>query len=242
MDKLKQRAKKKRRNLKRCAAAEEKRRLAEEFNEHYKNCGLRHDFRPDDIWRAYKDIERDCICGAVVAATIITLWVMRDEFGFGSLRLFRLASEITVRVGWVGRDERSMAQLEEELRLDGRLDCAKYWDGYNPNIEKGLRAGEYQRRGAVLKSMPYTWVIHMHAVFYTLFKNPITRRSIRLERVARRVSNTAKYAIENGRLEYYRADLERCGFHIDMEGKYGCRNVEQCEYEKYMKRIKSLLA
>lgn len=239
MDKLKQRAKKKRRNLKRHAAEAEKRRLADEFNEHYKSQGLRHNFSPDAVWKAYKDVERDSTCRAIVASTIITLWVMRNEFGYGSLRLFRLASEITIRVGWVGRNERSMAQLEEELLLDGHLDCSKYWEGYKPNIDKWLEPCEYQRRDAILKTVPHTLVIHMHAVFYTLFKNPITRRSIRLERIAKRVSNTLKYAIENGRLEKYRADLEHCGFYIDMEGKYGCKNVEQCEYEKYMKRIEA---
>ena len=236
MDKLRAKAKRRRNELRRKEAAEADKNLAKEFNDYYAERGMRHDFSPKAIRRAYKIVERESTCEAVVANTIITLWVMNKLCGYGSQRLFRLASEITIRIGWVGRDERSIKQLDEELQLDAHLSYMDYWK--KPDISKGLSMQEYQRRDAVLKTVPYTLPIHLHAVFYILFSNTISRRSIRMERITKMIIDAVKYAVENGTLDSYRADLERHGFTIDMRGRYGGKGVKEEEYNKYMKRIK----
>lgn len=236
MDKLRARAKRRRNEQRRKEAAEADKNLAKEFNDYYAERGMRHNFSPKDIRRAYKEVERESTCEAIVANTIVTLWVMNKLYGYGGQRLFRLASEITIRVGWVGRNERSIKQLDEELRLDAHLRYTDYWK--QPNISKELPIEEYQRRDAVLKTVPYTLPIHLHAVFYTLFSDTITRRSIRMERITSMICNTVKYAVENNLLDSYRADLEQHGFKIDMQGRYGGKGVKEEEYNRYMKRIK----
>ena len=236
MDKLKQRAKRKRLMQKRREAAEADRQLAKEFNEHYKALGMRHDFTTVNIKRAYNEIKREITCESIVASTIVTLWVMNKLYGYAGQRLFRLASEITIRVGWVGRGERSIAQLDEELQLDAHLRYMDYWK--EPDLPDGLSQAEQQRRSMILDTVKYVLPIHLHAVFYTLFSDTITRRSVRMERITGMIIGAVTRAVTTGSLEHYRKSLENHGFKIDMKGRYGGERVTEVEYNKYMKRIK----
>ena len=236
MDKLKQRAKRKRRREREAAVAAENKRLADAFNNHYKELGMRHNFTPNQVRRAYDQVERQSITTAIMADTIATLWVMRKEYGYGNRRLCRLATEITQRVNWVGNAERSLRHLEEELKYDAKLDCAAYWTGTS-NIDTAVSRSERQRREAVLRSAPVVFPIHMHAVFYELFKNPIARESAKLDRIAQLASSAAKRAIEQDRLKEYIADLSKCGFKIDMQGRFGGRDVTPEEYQRFTKLL-----
>lgn len=237
MDKLKQRAKRKRLIRKRREAAEADRQLAKEFNEHYKALGMRHDFTVANIKQAYNEIKREITCESIVTGTIITLWVMNRLYGYAGQRLFRLASEITIRVGWVGRGERSIAQLDEELQLDAHLHYMDYY-WYKPGLPDGLSLAEQQRRSTILDTVKHVLPIHLHSVFYTLFSDTITRRSVRMERITGMIIGAVTHAVTNGSLEHYRKSLENHGFKIDMKGRYGGERVTEVEYNKYMKRIK----
>lgn len=152
MDRIRLRTKRKRRRERENATVEENRRLAEEFNEHYKKLGLKHDFKPEQIRRAYDEVERRSVSNAIMTNTIAVLWVMHRHYGYENRSLCSLATQIMRRVNWVGNRERSMKDLDEELKYDARLDCAEYWNT-DPDIDKSVCSAERQRRESVLRTM-----------------------------------------------------------------------------------------
>lgn len=236
MDRIRLRTKKKRRRERENATVEENRRLAEEFNEHYKKLGLKHDFKPEQIRRAYDEVERRSVSIAIMTNTIAVLWIMHRHYGYENRSLCSLATQIMRRVNWVGNKERSIKDLDEELKYDARLDCAEYWNT-DTDIDKSVCSAERQRRESVLRTMPKIFPIHMHAVFYELFDNPIARKSEKLDRIARLSSSAAKYAVEQGKQGEYRNELAACGFYIDERGRFSGRDVTSEEYKRFVELL-----
>ncbi len=236
MDKTRARLKRKKRQTAEAA----KRALAKEFNEHYKARGQKK-FSADKISRAYDKLEKQSICEGIMTDTVMTCWVMRKLYRWGAKRLFRLACEITLRVGYVGRNERSIAALADELKYDAHFDCAGYWEK-ELVIPKGTPSGEAERRTLAAKTAAHVFPIHMHAVFYLLFKQPITRKSRRLDRIAYRISNAVTKAIADGTVDNYRKELEKAGLAISETGQFKAKGMSEEEFERYMRRIKPDMA
>ena len=236
MDKLRQRAKRKRRREREKAEMQTNKRLAREFNEHYKKLGMRHNFKPAQVRRAIDSIEKAAIRTAIMTDTIAVLWAMRTECGYGNRRLCRLATEIMRRANWIGTGDRSMRHLNEELKDDAKLDCSEYWNS-DTEVDAIADKAERQRRRAILKTAPTMFSIPMHAVYYELFNNSLVRKSERLDKIARLASAAAEDAIINDRLGYYQAELEKCGFYINLHGRFSGRDVKREEYEKYAKML-----
>lgn len=237
MDKLRQRAKRRRHMERERLIAEENKQLADEFNERCKKLGIYHGFKPKQVRRAVDKIKKDSIRTAIMADTIAILWVMRTQYGYGSRRLFRLAGEIMLRITWVGAGERSIDQLNDELKLDAKLDCSAYWTE-EAEIDKTVNRAEQQRRNTALTTAPMMFPMPMHAVFYELFKQPLTRKSAQLDKIARLASSAAREAIMYGTLDKLQAELNKCGFYIDTDGKFGGKDVLPEDYQKYRHQLK----
>lgn len=128
MDKQRAKAKARRRAERAREQREYKKDLARQFNDKFKEQGLKHRFKSDEIARAYGDLQREIAEEAVVTNSIIALYVMRRLHKFGALRLHRLAGEITVLVSGIGLNRRTLPQLEEALRNDAHIDYCGYWN------------------------------------------------------------------------------------------------------------------
>ena len=235
MDKTRQRLKKRRSEANRREKDDRDRRLADEFNDYYKKQGLRC-FSRKQILAAYKQVERESAMSAMTALTVTTLRAAHKYLGYGARRLWRVATEITARIAWVGNNSRTIPQLDEELRLDAHIICSDFWNG-DRHIPNDIGYEEYQRRDAVLRTVPYVLPIFIHAVFYTLFTNPISRQSIRLERITQNICDSVKYGIENDTISAYRSELRDIGFIISEQGRFGCAAIDRDEYDRGLKRI-----
>lgn len=236
MDKVKQKLKKRRRQEVMRQKRDKEKQLADEFNSYYREHGMRHNFSVKAVNHAYRTVERESTMSAMLAMTVVTLRAARKYLKFGAIRLWRLSAEITARIGWVGTGGRSISQLDEELQLDAHIKCSDFWL-YSPNIPENVGLEEYQRRDAVLKTAPHVLPIFVHAVYCTLFKFPISRRSVRLERITRSICDSAKYGIEHNKIKEYREELASAGLYISEKGRFSSNKITEDEYKKGARRI-----
>ncbi|MCH5213057.1 MAG: hypothetical protein J1G06_08575 [Oscillospiraceae bacterium] len=235
MDKLRAKAKARRREERVRAEREYKKDLARWFNDKFKEQGLKHRFKPNEISRAYRNLQREIAEEAVVTNSIITLYVMRRLHKFGALRLHRLAGEITVLVSDIGLDRRTLPQLEEALRNDAHLDYCDYW---NKEAIPDVHGASAQRRNLLIASAQHTLPIQLTAIFYTLFPvGSISRKSVRMERITQNICGTVRRAIESGTIDAYRRELEGCGLKISMKGQFGSNKLSEEESDRLQRRI-----
>ena len=106
MDKTKLRKKRKRQQEKRREREAEAKDLAERLGTMFREKGYNPKrINQKAVMREYNNIQRQSVATAIVYTTICTLYCMRKMYGYGKLRLFRLATEITVRVNNVATIE-----------------------------------------------------------------------------------------------------------------------------------------
>lgn len=237
MDKIKRRKKQKRKVQREKERRAEAARLAQEFKVHFKEQGLRTDFSDREIKKAYDKVEKETISHAVGTEMIVALWVVRKKLGYSNRRLCRVATMMMQRVNWVGENSRSIPELDEELIADAKLDCKEIWKEDKANVDIGVDHDERCKREVEYRKAPYVFPVFMHAIFYELFKNPISRPSKRLTEIAQAIAAGTKRAIEKGNIKGYINDLADCGFKIDMKGRFGGEDVTPDEYAKYVRML-----
>lgn len=232
MDKVKLKAKKKRRAEKSRAEVLEYKKLADEFNDIYKSKGLKHNFKPAEFRKAYNSIRKEITCESIVACTIITLYAMRKLYRFGRVRLFRLATDITMRISDVGNKDRSIIQFSEELKDLAGLNVREYWNGFEPKPSETLTTSERQKIHAMFLDIPHILAIQMYAVYYSLnFKRK------RMNRLCKLTSELLQFALCNNKLQQYIDELGKCGFMINMNGRFGAMGASENDMIRLSKHL-----
>ena len=98
MDKTKLRIKRKRQQERRREREAEVKDLTDRLSTMFREKGYNlKNINPKAVMREYNNIQRSSTATAICYNTICTLYCMRKLYGYGKLRLFRLATEITVR-------------------------------------------------------------------------------------------------------------------------------------------------
>lgn len=233
MDKLKQRAKAKRREERRKQKQAENRQLAERFNAKCKAEGKKNRYTVEGIARAYKKVQSEIAEEAIIANTVAALVTMRRLHKWGARRLHFLAGEVTAVITDIGNGIRTPAQLTETLFEDAHLDFKKYWSEqrteFADNTKKSVLLCAYARQTACVQLL---------ATFYKLFpKGSISRKSKRMERIAFHMAGIAEDILKNDRLDMYISELAECGFKVTRTGTFGSAKLTPEENEKLKRRI-----
>lgn len=228
MDKTAKRLKQKRRTEKAHQRREYEAELVEKFRQRCIESNVKISKKNSEIVKAYKETETDCLKKAMLINSVCTLYALRKLYGYGKTRLYRMAVELTVRIGNVGQAERRISQMSEDLRLDAGLDCDRAWRSYTPPESKSK---PYELK-AVYESIPRTLPIALYAVHISLgFK------ARRMNKVYDLVCNLIKRSLATGTIKPMLDELASIGLTVNERGQYiaGGKRIA-AEHEKFMKR------
>lgn len=231
MDKTKLRKKRKRQQERRREREAEVKDLTDRLSTMFREKGYNlKNINPKAVMREYNNIQRSSTATAICYNTICTLYCMRKLYGYGKLRLFRLATEITVRVNNVATTERSISHMIEDLKLDAKLDTRSYWE--DVRYSDRLTAERKAELECIAMNIPHLISIQMYAVHLALnFKKK------RMNRLCEMVTDAVRFAMANDSINNYIEELNKCGFYIDLNGKFGARGIKEEDYTKFKKRI-----
>lgn len=231
MDRTKLRIKRKRQQARRREREAELKNITERLKERFKEEGIKpKHIKPTEVMREYNRIQRNSTATTICYNTICTLYCMRKLYGYGKLRLFRLATEITVRINNIATTERSISHMIEDLKLDAQLDTRSYWEDvrYSDRLTPERKA----ELECIAMGIPHLLTIQMYAVHLALnFKKK------RMNRLCEMVTDAVRFALANDSISNYIEELKKCGFYIDLNGKFGARGIKEEDYTKFKKRI-----
>lgn len=231
MDKTKLRKKRKRQQERRERKEGEVKDLADKFNQMLKGAGVKKKVNRAELMKEYNKIQRDAVTKAILYCTVCTMYCMHKMFGFGKLRLIRLAAEITVRINNVATEDRSIPQMAEDLKYDAGIDTKDYdWNlVYSPKM-KPERKAELE---CIAMNISYVLNIPMYAVHMGFnFKEK------RMKRLCRTVVDLITYCFESDKLDYYIEELNKTGFYITKTGNFGVDGISEEEKATLKRRIK----
>ena len=231
MDKTKLRIKRKRQQARRREREAELKDITERLKERFKEEGIKpKHIKPTEVMREYNRIQRNSTATAIWYNTICTLYCMHKLYGFGKRRLFRMAIEITVRVNNIATVQRSIPQMTEDLKLDAKLDARSYWKDieYSDRLTPERKA----ELECIAMGIPHLLTIQMYAVHLAL-----NFKKTRMNRLCEMVPDAVRFALANDSLNNYIEELNKCGFYIDLNGKFGARGIKEEDYTKFKKRI-----
>lgn len=231
MDKIKLRKKRKRKQERRERKECEVKDLADKFNQMLKDAGVKKKVNRSELMREYNKIQRDSVVTAILYCTVCTLYCMHKMFGFGKVRLIRLASEMTVRINNVATLDRSIPQMAEDLKYDAGINTMDYdWNlVYSPELRPSRKA----ELECIAVNIPYVLNIPMYAVHMGFnFKHK------RMQKLCRCVIDLLRYCFESDRLDYYIDELNKTGFYINKKGNFGVDGITDEEKLKLKRRIK----
>ena len=231
MDKNRKKKKLKRQQERRAKKESEVKDLADKFNQMMKDAGIKKKVNRSELMREYNKIQRDSVATAVVYCTVCTLYAMHKMFGFGKVRLIRLAAEMTVRVNNVATVDRSIPQMAEDLKYDTGINTSDYdWNFvYDPELKPAKKA----ELECIAMNIPYVLNIPMYAVHMGFnFKHK------RMQKLCRVVVDMLRYCFESDKLDYYIEELNKTGFYINKNGNFGVDGITDEEKATLKRRIK----
>lgn len=228
MDKTAKRLKQKRRLERMNALREQQDNIVNSFRDKCRKNGMRVPGNKREILKAYRQVTVECLHKAMLINSVCTLCALRKLYGFGKVRLYRVAVEITVRIGNVGQAERKIGELAEELLLEVGLDCNSGWSEWEPSETK---CNEHELK-ALLASIPHTLTIMMYAVYISL-----GYKKRRMKMIYDQTCEYIKYALVTDSTEPMTDELKKAGLNINERGQFfAAGNGINNEHDKYIKR------
>ena len=231
MDKTKLRKKRKRQQERRERKESEVKDLADKFNQMMKCAGVKKKVNRSELMREYNKIQRDSVTTAIVYCNVCTLYAMHKMFGFGKVRLIRLAAEMTVRINNVATVDRSIPQMAEDLKYDTGINTRDYdWNlVYDPELKPAKKA----ELECIAMNIPYVLNIPMYAVHMGF-----NFKAKRMRRLCDTVVDMIRYAVESDKLDFYIEELNKTGFYINKKGNFGVDGISEEEKATLKRRIK----
>lgn len=230
MDKRAKKAKAKRREQKRKAYDNEVRNFKYDFEQACEKFGIKKKISVKQLMREKREAEKEIEMETNIICIVSVLTVLHKYFGFGKVRLFRTAGEITIRVRNAYNGERSIKQFAEEIRDETGVDLAAYCPD---NVDIHTSNMEYKTKAlAIAARTPDILTISLYAVYTYL-----NYGHIRLARIAQKSVETALYIVQHNKLDEYLNQLyKETGFQLTHDGKFKAF-IKQDEYDKVARRV-----
>ena len=208
----------------------ENKQLAAKMNELCKMHGEKPVFTEKNVGMGYKRFEKSVSQQAVAALSTATSVAMQHQCGYGGKRLYKLLNDVMARLHWISKGYRSYEQFDDELKADAKIDCRQFW-----------KVTKYQDlvTTTVFSTMKYIFPVYFHAVFYSLYKDTLKRRSKRLPRIASEIVSVARDIVIEDKGKELRDELLKHRFMMYEDGRFGCHMSEQ-EFKIYREKYKKI--
>lgn len=210
--------KKQKRRMERNAAREAAKRELVEGMEAYaeRNNKKRKKYDRNLVWNITKQLEAEVRIEAYMNCLIVTLYCLNRDFKWSCKRLNDYGEGCSRILTALENNERTLDQLEEELRLDAGVDIMAMFADYLPFGGVVQKDDKKNKTACILVAVKSAMV----SLLYELYNNPKWAwKKVRMNRIAAAVKETVIDALENDRMEEITSELgKKIGVRIDFNG------------------------
>ena len=153
-NKVAERAKKKRRALKEAERRKEQENLLKKFNEIAKKHGVNNvKYNKQTLWQTFMKVDKEMVKLSIVYSVMAVAYCLRKTFGWGKIKIYRYAVDMNRYITSVGKQDRDIPALNEELRTEAGIDCTKIFEDYKPYMLKKVSLQKSSEAEAMFKRM-----------------------------------------------------------------------------------------
>lgn len=167
-NKVAERAKKKRRALKEAERRKEQENLLKKFNEIAKKHGVNNvKYNKQTLWQTFMKVDKEMVKLSIVYSVMAVAYCLRKTFGWGKIKIYRYAVDMNRYITSVGKQDRDIPALNDELKTEAGIDCTKIFEGYKPYMLKKVSLSKIVRsRGLCLKKLMYILPMVIYSVVF----------------------------------------------------------------------------
>lgn len=158
-NKVAERAKKKRRALKEAERRKEQENLLKKFNEIAKKHGVNNvKYNKQTLWQTFMKVDKEMVKLSIVYSVMAVAYCLRKTFGWGKIKIYRYAVDMNRYITSVGKQDRDIPALNEELRTEAGIDCTKIFEDYKPYMLKKVSLQKSSEAEAMFEKIKYIYL------------------------------------------------------------------------------------
>lgn len=211
-NKVAERAKKKRRALKEMERRKEQDDLAKRFNEIAAKRGVNNiKYNKQVLWQALKKFDKKIIERSILYGIIAVIYCLRKTFGWGKIKIYRYVEDMNRYINSVGKQDRDIPALRDELMLEVGIDCDSIFKDYKPFMLKKVGVEKSSEAEAMFEKIKYI----LPMVIYPLYSREGWKQK-RMNRLGQALRKTIIDILEHDEIDNIKRIMyEECNINVD---------------------------
>ena len=210
-----ERAKKKSRALKEAERRKEQENLLKKFNEIAKKHGVNNvKYNKQTLWQTFMKVDKEMVKLSIVYSVMAVAYCLRKTFGWGKIKIYRYAVDMNRYITSVGKQDRDIPALNEELRTEAGIDCTKIFEDYKPYMLKKVSLQKSSEAEAMFEKIKYI----LPMVIYPLYSREGWKQK-RMNRLGQALKKTLIDILESDEIDNIKRTMyEECGLKFYDDG------------------------
>ena len=198
-NKVAERAKKKRRALKEAERRKEQENLLKKFNEIAKKHGVNNvKYNKQTLWQTFMKVDKEMVKLSIVYSVMAVAY----------------AVDMNRYITSVGKQDRDIPALNDELRTEAGIDCTKIFEGYKPYMLKKVSLQKSSEAEAMFEKIKYI----LPMVIYPLYSREGWKQK-RMNRLGQALKETLIDILESDEIDNIKRTMyEECGLKFYDDG------------------------
>lgn len=215
-NKVAERAKKKRRALKEAERRKEQENLLKKFNEIAKKHGVNNvKYNKQTLWQTFMKVDKEMVKLSIVYSVMAVAYCLRKTFGWGKIKIYRYAVDMNRYITSVGKQDRDIPALNDELRTEAGIDCTKIFEGYKPYMLKKVSLQKSSEAEAMFEKIKYI----LPMVIYPLYSREGWKQK-RMNRLGQALKKTLIDILESDEIDNIKRTMyKECGLKFYDDGR-----------------------
>lgn len=141
-------------------------------------------------------------------------YCLRKTFGWGKIKIYRYAVDMNRYITSVGKQDRDIPALNDELRTEAGIDCTKIFEGYKPYMLKKVSLQKSSEAEAMFEKIKYI----LPMVIYPLYSREGWKQK-RMNRLGQALKETLIDILESDEIDNIKRTMyEECGLKFYDDG------------------------
>lgn len=158
--------------------------------------------------------DKEIVKLSIVYSVMAVAYCLRKTFGWGKIKIYRYAVDMNRYITSVGKQDRDIPALNDELKTEAGIDCTKIFEGYKPYMLKKVSLQKSSEAEAMFEKIKYI----LPMVIYPLYSREGWKQK-RMNRLGQALKETLIDILESDEINNIKRTMyEECGLKFYDDG------------------------
>lgn len=159
-------------------------------------------------------VDKEMVKLSIVYSVMAVAYCLRKTFGWGKIKIYRYAVDMNRYITSVGKQDRDIPALNDELKTEAGIDCTKIFEGYKPYMLKKVSLQKSSEAEAMFEKIKYI----LPMVIYPLYSREGWKQK-RMNRLGQALKKTLIDILESDEIDNIKRTMyEECGLKFYDDG------------------------